>query len=220
METPTPDFHYPYPRPALTVDAVVFTFDEGLFKVLLIRRADEPFKDCWAFPGGFVNEDETVESAVSRELAEETGLKDIDLQQFYTASAPGRDPRGWTVSVIFYGIVPKHSVKLNAGDDAKEAVFHAIQQIPRLAFDHNEILEKGLAHIKNKTRFLWIATVLLEKDFSENEFLQLGLQLGLRENDLHQRWNRFMRMGLIIESSEKNYYRFNEEKFKKSEKFE
>jgi 8-oxo-dGTP diphosphatase len=210
------DFHYKYPHPALTVDAMVFTFDQGLIKVLLIRRADEPFKDAWAFPGGFVNENETVESAVTRELLEETGVRNIRLHQFYTASAPGRDPRGWTVSVIFQGMIPIKNVKTKAGDDAKEVTWHPIYQPPGLAFDHDKILERGINQIIKKMRFVWLAKILLEENFSEDQLFQLGLQTGIQKSDLQQRFDRFLRLGLIL-TSEEGFYHFNPEKFEKSE---
>ncbi len=213
--TPMPRFCYDYPRPALTVDAVIIAFIKTELKVLLIKRADEPFKDYWAFPGGFVNEDETVEEAVQRELHEETGIQDISLEQFYTASTPGRDPRGWTISVIFLGFVTCQKWELKAGDDAKEAAWHPINYISELAFDHSEILKRALTQIKTKMRFLGLAKLLLEENFLENDFIRLGIQLGKQENELHQRLNRFIRAGLIFTSSETDHFHFNEERFER-----
>ena len=106
-------YTYKYPRPALTVDAIVFNDNS---EILLIQRSSKPFKDLWAFPGGFVNEDETVETAVCRELEEETGINDVELKQFHTYSEPDRDPRHRTVTVAFVGKV-LNSVKPVAGDD-------------------------------------------------------------------------------------------------------
>ena len=122
------NYKYPYPRPALTVDAAVFTYTGNQVKVLLVKRADTPFKDHFAFPGGFVDENEKVEDAVRRELQEETGLTGIRLHQFYTASAPGRDPRGWTVSVIFYGFIPYRKAEVKAGSDAQDALWFGITE--------------------------------------------------------------------------------------------
>ncbi|MFO8055335.1 MAG: NUDIX hydrolase [Bacteroidales bacterium] len=135
---------YKYPRPALTVDAMVFRrADQGL-QILLIRRKNEPFKGQWAFPGGFVDMNETVEEAVHRELKEETGLKNISLKQYFTASEIDRDPRGRTVSVIFYGFVHhENDIKIRAADDASEVCWHNLNQLPELAFDHQKILRKA-----------------------------------------------------------------------------
>jgi len=133
-------FAYKYPRPALTVDAIVFNDNS---EILLIQRSSEPFKDMWAFPGGFVNEDETVETAAYRELEEETGIKDVILKQFYTYSEPHRDPRHRTVTIAFVGKVLS-TTKPKAGDDAKNALWFKLNNLPSLAFDHAQILEQVL----------------------------------------------------------------------------
>jgi 8-oxo-dGTP diphosphatase len=131
-------FTYKYPRPALTVDAVVFDQEE---RVLLIRRASEPFKGSWAFPGGFVGENETLETAVYRELLEETSISDVDLQQFRAYSQPDRDPRHRTLTIVFVGQM-KSKQKPLAGDDAENAGWFTLDGLPPLAFDHDSILKE------------------------------------------------------------------------------
>lgn len=133
-------YTYKYPRPALTVDAIVFNDNS---EILLIQRSSQPFKDLWAFPGGFVNEDETAEMAVNRELEEETGLEDVELKQFYTYSDPNRDPRHRTVTIAFVGKVMS-TTKPIAGDDAKNAQWFKLNALPPLAFDHKQILKEVL----------------------------------------------------------------------------
>jgi 8-oxo-dGTP diphosphatase len=140
-------FTYKYPRPALTVDAVVFR-ESDQKEVLLIQRSNEPFKDLWAFPGGFVDMDETVEDAAERELLEETSLNGITLKQFYTYSAIHRDPRHRTVSVVFVGNA-KSGAEPKAGDDAKNARWFRLDNLPALAFDHAEILNDILGKEEN-----------------------------------------------------------------------
>ena len=136
-------YSYEYPRPALTADIVLLDSEER--RVLLIRRGNEPFKDCWAFPGGFFDmEDRDIEQTASRELAEETGLSGVALQLGCVASREGRDPRGRTVSAVFMGHVDPETVHPQGGDDAKEARWFALDAMPSLAFDHGEILEKLL----------------------------------------------------------------------------
>lgn len=132
-------YTYPYPRPALTVDAVVFKETNAKMNVLLVQRKNEPFKDKWALPGGFVEMDETLEAAVKRELAEETGITGVELFQLHTFSALKRDPRGRTVSVVFCGMM-KNDEKSSAGDDAAEVEWFEIDRLPELAFDHNEVV--------------------------------------------------------------------------------
>jgi len=145
------NFIYKYPRPSITVDMLIFKF-ENLTKVLLIKRKNEPFKNKWAFPGGFVDENEPLEKAAKRELMEETGLKNVDLKQLKTFGDPGRDPRGHTVSIAFWGLL-KEDGMLKAGDDASETAWFDINNLPSLAFDHQEMLEfalKNISELNNK----------------------------------------------------------------------
>ncbi|MBN3036024.1 MAG: NUDIX hydrolase [Bacteroidales bacterium] len=141
-----PPFTYEYPRPAVTVDAVVFRRREDNMEVLLIRRDRYPFEGRWALPGGFMDMGETLEEAVVRELEEETGLKGIALQQLHAFSALHRDPRGRTVSVIFWGTAPADAA-IRAGDDAREAAWFPLENLPELAFDHGEIVGKALERL-------------------------------------------------------------------------
>lgn len=137
---------YKYPRPALTVDMIVTRKVSSGQEILLIQRLNPPFKDQWALPGGFVDMDETLEQAAARELAEETGLEDVDLVQFKAFSTLGRDPRGHTISVIFTGAVSKDS-NVSAGDDAKNASWFNTNELPSLAFDHADIIQEAFIDI-------------------------------------------------------------------------
>ncbi len=141
-------YTYEYPRPALTVDAVLFQKTDNELRILLIERKFAPFQGHWAFPGGFVDMDETAEDAAVRELEEETGLKDVELTQFKAYSKVNRDPRGRVVSIVFYGVVKDENCELHANDDAKEAKWFPINQLPKLAFDHEEILRDILSFLK------------------------------------------------------------------------
>ncbi len=130
---------YKYPRPALTVDAVVFKKVDKDISVLLIQRKNAPYRGKWALPGGFVDMDETLEESVYRELQEETGITRVDLKQLHTFSSIERDPRGRTVSVVFWGILQSGETP-QAGDDAALAQWFNLNNLPPLAFDHKEIL--------------------------------------------------------------------------------
>lgn len=121
-------FTYAYPRPSVTADVVAFTLRGDDLAVLLIRRKDEPFKDCWALPGGFVNENESLERAAARELYEETGLSGVKLEQLGAFGDPGRDPRGHTVTVAFVTF-RAHETTLNPGDDAIEAEWQPLRAL-------------------------------------------------------------------------------------------
>ena len=134
---------YEYPRPALTADIVLF--NEELSHVLLIQRRNDPYKDFWAFPGGFFDmTDSDIEHTASRELEEETSLTGITLTMACVASRDGRDPRGRTVSVVFTACVNRDNIQPRGGDDAKEARWFPLDALPPLAFDHAEILKKIL----------------------------------------------------------------------------
>lgn len=137
---------YEYPRPALTVDAVVLRGPAEAREVLLVRRGAEPYRGRWALPGGFVNEDEPLEHAARRELAEETGLTaEEPMRQIGAFGDPGRDPRGWTVGVAFLLELPDaHSGEVLGGDDADEAAWHRLDALPALAFDHDRILAASI----------------------------------------------------------------------------
>ena len=133
---------YDYPRPAVTSDCIVITRDDDP-KVLLIERGHEPFKGCWAFPGGFMNMDETTEQCAIRELEEETGLKITDIQQLGAYSKVDRDPRGRTITVAYLAFVDK-PLPVKGQDDAAKAQWFSIKNLPKLAFDHEEIMKDAI----------------------------------------------------------------------------
>lgn len=138
---------YNWPRPMVTADALVFAVCGGRKSVLLIRRGNEPYKGLWAVPGGFVEMDEELEAAAKRELFEETDIKGIDLKQMHTFGTIGRDPRGRQITVVFTGTVDKE-IEPTAGDDAAEAKWFDINDLPKLAFDHDKVIEMGIGYLE------------------------------------------------------------------------
>lgn len=140
---------YDWPRPMVTVDAVVFTLAKNKARLLLINRRNEPFKGKWALPGGYVGIDEELEDAVVRELAEETGLVNVPLEQMYTFGRCGRDPRGRQITIAFIGILREGQNKIKAGDDAAKVRWFDIKNLPKdMAFDHNEVVKFGIEKLK------------------------------------------------------------------------
>jgi 8-oxo-dGTP diphosphatase len=139
---------YDWPRPMVTVDAAVFAFFDGTAKLLLIQRKQEPFKGRWALPGGFVEIEEDLPEAAARELAEETGLRDIPLEQLRTFGRLGRDPRGRTITVVYFGIAEKNWERAKAADDAADTRWFAIDDLPSMAFDHDEIARCAIERLK------------------------------------------------------------------------
>lgn len=162
---------YQYPRAALAVDCVVFGFDGDELQVLLIRRAIDPFKNRWAFPGGFVRMEETLDDAARRELEEETGLREIFLEQLYTFGDVKRDPRERVVSVAYYGLVKPAAVE--AATDAAEAKWHPVRMVPPLAFDHAHIFQTALARLRGKLTYQPIGFELLPSKFTLTQLQRL-----------------------------------------------
>lgn len=144
---PSSSYCYEYPRPAVTVDLVVFAHRGEETVTLLVRRAHAPFAGSWAIPGGFLNIDEEIEFGVRRELREETGLNLwVPIAFLGIFGAPGRDPRGRTISLVYVALLPGEPPEVFGGDDAAEANWVAAEPLAdlHLAFDHDEILRKGL----------------------------------------------------------------------------
>ncbi len=132
-------YTYAYPRPSVTVDILILTAKKD--QILLIERKNEPFKDQWALPGGFVDMDEDMETSAYRELREETSISEIKLDQFRAYGKPGRVPRGRTISIVYYGIMEDSNQQVIAGDDAKNLQWFNLNNLPRLAFDHTQIIQ-------------------------------------------------------------------------------
>ncbi len=139
---------YEWPRPMVTADAAVFAFFDGGARLLLIQRKRDPYEGRWALPGGFVEIDEDLPEAVARELAEETGLKGIALEQLRTFGRPGRDPRGRTITVAYFGIAEKDWDQVQAADDAADCRWFDIDHLPPMAFDHDEIARCAIERLK------------------------------------------------------------------------
>ena len=161
-------YSYDYPRPALTTDVVLFGYDfiENNLNILLVQRANQPFRDRWALPGGFVDMDETVENCAKRELKEETNLEDIFLEQLQTFSKIDRDPRGRIVSVVFFGLINMNKYKPKPGDDAKNVKWFSIRKLPLLAFDHDNIVSKANLRLYDKIKYEHIDFLFIPKAFS------------------------------------------------------
>lgn len=136
------EYTYKYPRPAVTADCVVIT-KEAEPKVLLIQRGADPYKGCWAFPGGFMNMDETTEQCAIRELEEETGLKVNTVRQIGAYSKVDRDPRGRTITVAYLAIIDKPA-QVTGQDDAAKAEWFPLSALPELAFDHVDIMADAI----------------------------------------------------------------------------
>lgn len=194
-------FTYKYPRPALTVDIVIFSIITNQLHVLLIKRAHDPFENYWALPGGFVELDEGLEEAALRELKEETGISHAYLEQLYTYGDPFRDPRGRVISIAYYALIPHNEVdSVRSGSDASEANWFRISHLPDLAFDHQEIISYAIRRLKYKLEYTAVGFELLPELFTLSE-IQLTYEMILEEKLDKRNFRRRMLKSGIIEST-------------------
>lgn len=191
-------FTYKYPRAALTVDCVVFGFDGGALKVLLIRRGIAPFKNQWALPGGFVQPDETLDAAALRELREETGLHEVYLEQLYTFGDLNRDPRERVISVAYFALVRRADHLPVAATDASEAAWFEVIDLPTLAFDHSEILKIALERLRGKICWQPVGFELLPKKFTLSQFQALYEAILGRELDKRNFRKKLLALDLLV----------------------
>jgi 8-oxo-dGTP diphosphatase len=215
---------YQHPRAALTVDCVVFGFDEADLKVLLIERGLEPFKGRWALPGGFVRVGETLDLAARRELQEEAGLSNVFLEQLYTFGAVVRDPRERVVSVAYYALVNLSEHVAKAATDAVNARWFSISKVPKLAFDHVDILEAATERLKGKVRYQPIGFELLPTKFTLSHLQHLYEAILGTELDKRNFRKKVLGFGLLIALEETQMagrhrpaqlFRFNQKKYEK-----
>lgn len=217
-------YTYSHPRPALTVDCVVFGFDEGALKVLLVRRGVRPFEGCWALPGGFVHVEEALEDAARRELREETGVDRVFLEQLYTFGRVDRDPRERVVSVAYYALVPLAGHAPCAATDARDAAWFEVRDTPRLAFDHAEILDTAFMRLRGKVRYQPIGFELLPPKFTLTDLQRVYETILERPLDKRNFRRKILAMNLLDELDEvqrdvahraARLYRFNPGKYRR-----
>lgn len=180
LESEVMSYCYDYPRPGVTTDVVMFTIREETLQLLLIKRAAEPFRGCWALPGGFVNPEESLETAAARELEEETGVSGVYLEQLYTYGAPDRDPRDRIISVAYYALVPSDRLELRAASDAEDVGWFAFDALPQLAFDHAQIVRMAHQRLSAKLDYSTIALQFMPEQFTLSD-LQDVYETILRE---------------------------------------
>lgn len=171
---------YSHSRPALSVDVLLFSLLQDKPRLLLIQRRAEPYKGTWALPGGFVDEHEPLVNAARRELREETGVVDVPLWELGAFGDPGRDPRGWTVSIAFVGLVAADRVHPQAADDATALDWFPLTKLPPLAFDHDEIIDRGRDFLKQHALEMLPSSGLLTEPFRSADLLKILTLLGAK----------------------------------------
>lgn len=193
------NYCYRYPHAALTVDCCIFGLNMQTLKVLLIERGIEPYKGMWALPGGFMKMDETVEEAARRELFEETGLKDIYMQQFKVFSKVDRDPRERVVTVVFIALLRPEDYQLTAGDDASNALWFDTEELPPIAFDHREIIKEARTFLSELIKVKPVAFQLLSKNFTMSELQTVYEVINKTHYDRRNFQRKAIQSGLIEE---------------------
>ncbi len=220
MENEELKYHYKYPHPSVTTDCVIFGFDGSNLKVLLVQRGIEPYKGRWAFPGGFLRMEESAEEGALRELREETGLQGAYIKQFHTFSDPKRDPRERVITIAYYALVKLQDVI--GGDDAAQARWFALNEVPSLAFDHDQILRRAEQELRKQIHFEPIGFELLPEKFTMKELQQLYEAILNVKFDRRNFYNKMLHLGILTQLDEtvKNspkkeafLYRFNPEMY-------
>ena len=199
-----------YWHPAVTTDAVVFGFDDTNLNVLLIKRDNDPYRETWALPGGFIREeDETAMEGVFRELHEETNVKDIYLEELKTFSNKNRDPRERVITIVYFALVKMKKYEIKGGDDAKEAKWFPIEDLPALAFDHAEIIQTAINRLRERIHFTPIGFDLLDDLFTMQQLQAIYIAILNPPKDdkkLRDRRNfprKMLKLGYIKETEQK-----------------
>ena len=216
------NFIYEYPRPAVTTDCVIFGFDAGELKILLIERGIEPFKEKWALPGGFINMDEDAETCARRKLKEETAIENVYIEQLFTFSKVDRDPRFRVISIAYYALVKLSKYHTHAGVDTNNVRWFPLSEVPELAFDHTQIIEMALERLKGKIAYQPIGFELLSERFTLPELHLLYEIILQKKLDRRNFRKKMLSFGLLIDENElasgapnraPKLYRFDKKKY-------
>jgi 8-oxo-dGTP diphosphatase len=209
-----------------SIDCVLFGFDEGELKVLLIERNEEPFKDWWALPGNLVQEHESLDQSATRILNELTGLTDIYMEQYYTFGDVNRHPQGRVLSIAYYALLRLGGDKAvkPISNFAKQAYWRNVKDLPRLAFDHQQIFEKGMEKIKRRIKHQPIAFELLPEKFTLTQLQNVYEVILSKKLDKRNFRKKMLSFGVLKDLNEKQYgvsfraatlYKFDKRKYAK-----
>jgi 8-oxo-dGTP diphosphatase len=216
-------YHYDmsrYERPSVTVDVLMMSLRQRDLQILLIKRRSWPYEGMWAIPGGFINIDESLETAAKRELQEETGVQDVYLEQLYTFGDPVRDPRTRVITVVYFALLDSERLQVKAASDATDVGWFSVYELPLLAFDHQQIIEYALNRLRGKLDYTTIAFNLLPEQFTLRE-LQRVYEIVLHKRlDKRNFRKKILATGILEDTGAKKMegthrparlYRFNPE---------
>ena len=215
-------YTYEFPRPRLTVDCVIFGLDESSrLKVLLIKRGHDPYMGKWALPGGFVDMDEPLEEAALRELREKTSISDVFIEQLYTVGSPNRDPRGRVVTIVYFALINLAAHKISADSDTQDVRWFPSDELPRLAFDHKDIMETAIQRLRGKVQYQPIGFELLPDEFTLTQLQNLYTTILGKELNKRNFRTKILKMDILKEGNilrgvahrPAQLYRFDEDKY-------
>ena len=214
------EYTYPFPRPSVTTDCVIFGYDGKDLKLLLVERGIPPFKGMWALPGGYLQMDEDAIDGAKRELFEETGLRDAYIEQFRTFSAVDRDPRGRVITIAHLALVRISEVK--GGDDAAKARWFPLKDVPQLAFDHDMILREAMKALRQKIHFEPVGFELLPAVFTMPQLQHLYESILDVRFDRRNFASKMLHLGILEDTGDRQAgapsrvpatYRFNKDRY-------
>lgn len=197
-------YQYRYEHMAVTTDCVIFTYEDHELKVLLVRRGGEPYKGCWSFPGGFLRMDETAKEGALRELQEDTGLEAATIGELGVFSDPDRDPRERVITIAWYALVKPSEVI--GGDDADEAAWFPIDNLPELAFDHRKIFDAAMERLRRDIHFEPIGFELLGENFTIPDLQRLYESILGIKFDRRNFQRKIIASGILEESDTQREY--------------
>lgn len=192
-----------YEHPEVTVDLVIFTVNDEKLKVLLIKRAEQPFADFWSIPGGFLKTGESLESAAIRVMKEKTGVKEVYLEQLYTFGKPDRDPRTRVITVTYFALIPWKNLIQPESKKVTDVAWYTVDQLPGLAFDHQEILDYAIHRLRTKASYSNIVYGLLPTDFRLFDLQRIYEIIIDKELDKRNFRKRILSTGLLQETGKK-----------------
>jgi len=193
-----------YEQPGITVDLVIFTVNKDKLKVMLAKRAEAPFLGCWSLPGGFLLVGESLEDAAFRVLKEKTGVKDVYLEQLYTFGKPNRDPRARVITVAYFALIPWENLDQPESDKVTDLTWSAVDQLPKLAFDHKEILKYAIQRLRSKTSYSNIVYGLMPEHFRLSELQKMYEIIIDGQLDKRNFRKRMLTTGLLQETGKKD----------------
>lgn len=193
-----------YEQPAVTVDIVIFTVNDDKLKIMLVKRAEDPFADCWSIPGGFLKAGESLEGAALRVLKEKTSMTDVYMEQLYTFGDPDRDPRTRVITVTYFALIPWQDLNQPASEKVADIMWASVDRLPKLAFDHKQIVQYAVQRLRAKASYSNIVYGLMPRQFRLSELQNIYEIIIDDKLDKRNFRKRMLATGLLQETGKKD----------------